>query len=179
MRRAQIMATLLWAVTGSIAAAFEAPQPRSKLVDGPIARLKPILGAWEIDAEWADGSPLWARNEYRIGLGGKFVVADTYAKNSSGGVYHRYMTVFGYDPDEETYYSWGFVYDGAAKRVPIQIDEKEGRLTLTSEWEASPGAMIRQQVTVAAEDHYDWQVWQKRDGDWSEIMNGQWKRAAD
>ena len=179
MRHAAVMFTVLWTAMASIAVAFEAPQPRTKLVDGPMAKLTPILGAWEIDAEWTDGSPLWARNEYRIGLGGKFVVANTYAKNSAGGIYHRYMTMFGYDAKDDTYYSWGFVYDGTMKRVPIQVDVGDGKLTLTSEWEASPGAMMRQKVTVAAKDHYEWQVWQQRDGDWSEIMNGQWKQATD
>lgn len=154
------------------------PKAPVKLVEGPMAKLAPILGTWEIDAEWANGSSLWARNEYKVGLGGKFVEAKTYAKNNSGVAYQRYLTVFGYDESSKEYTSWGFTYDGTEKTVPISVEEKEGKMTLTSEWSQDESTRIRQSVAIAdGDNHYEWKVWQKSESeDWIEIMNGKWKR---
>ena len=154
------------------------PEPRAKLVEGPMTRLAAVLGTWEIDTAWANGSSLWARNEYKVGLGGKFIEAKTYAKNRSGVAYQRYHTVFGYDESTKEYKSWGFTYDGTEKTVPIKVEEKDGKVTLTSEWSQDESSRIRQSVTIVdGDDHYEWKVWQQSGSeDWVEIMNGQWQR---
>ena len=156
--------------------AIEGPQ---KLVNGPMAKLTPLLGEWEINAVWANGSPLWARNEYTVGVGGRFVEARTFAKNpQSGKIYQRYLTVFGYEEDKEQYTTWGFTYDGREQVVHFTVTEEDGETIITSEWEQAPGTSIRQSVTITAgSDAYGWKIWQKSgDNDWEEIMDGQWKR---
>lgn len=72
-----------------IAEAFDVPAAVDKLADGPLAKLQPWVGNWEVNTEWEGGRKLWARNEYKIGLGGRFLIADTYTKDSDGKVYHR------------------------------------------------------------------------------------------
>jgi hypothetical protein len=153
----------------------------TKLVEGPMAKLKPLIGTWEIDTEWRNGSALWARNEYLVGVGGRFIEARTFAKNQSGHVYQRYMTVFGYDQDKNQYHTWGFTYDGTEKTVPFTVTDEDGKTVISSEWEQEAGTSIRQTVTfVAGTDAYDWKVWQKSDGgDWEEVMDGTWQRVTE
>jgi hypothetical protein len=153
-------------------------EPRTKLVDGPMMKLAPMLGTWEIESQWANGTPLWAKNEYFVGLGGRFVEAKTYSKNPAGKIYQRYHTIFGYDEAKQEYMSWGFTYDGTEKTLPVQVEESDGRVSLTSEWEQAPGSRIKQTVTIGADaGQYQWTVWSKEDdGDWTEIMDGTWKR---
>ena len=158
--------------------AQELPEERTKFVEGPMQKLTPILGTWEIDDQWESGSPLWARNEYKVGVGGRFLEAKTYSKNPAGKIYQRYFTVFGYNDDENEYMSWGFTYDGTEKTVPLQITEVDGKVEMTSEWAQGPSSRIKQTVTIKPEsDHYVWKVWSQDEGsDWAEIMNGKWKR---
>lgn len=150
----------------------------AKLVEGPMAKLKPLIGTWEIDTEWKNGSALWARNEYVVGVGGRFIEARTFAKNQSGHVYQRYMTVFGFNENKKQYNTWGFTYDGREQTVPFTVTDEDGKTVVSSEWEQEPGTSIRQTVTfVAGGDSYNWKVWQKSDSaEWEQVMDGTWKR---
>ena len=160
--------------------AFETPKPPSQLVEGPMTTLAPILGTWEINGTWKNGEGITARNEYTIGVGGKFVYAKTFAEGPNGGTYQRYFTVFGYDEAEQQYRSWGFTYDGSAISVPLRVEEEGDKVKLTSEWSNDKTGEIRQTVTIGDKDAYGWQVWAKTpDGEWLEIMDGEWKRVTD
>ena len=175
-----LVAVFTMCVLGALPAfAFEPPQPSTKLVDGPMQKLAPILGTWEIDSEWLGGDPIKARNEYTVGLGGKFIYAKTFAESESGGIYQRYFTVFGFDDEKQQYVSWGFTYDGTSMTVPMELREENGKVVLTSQWNNERTGEIRQSVTLGDESAYGWQVWKKTpEGEWLEIINSEWEKVA-
>ena len=171
-----LLVTLIGAWS-SVCCAFDAPPPPEKLADGPIAKLQPWVGNWEINAEWTGGSKLWARNEYKVGLGGKFLIANTYVKDDDGKLYHRYKTIFTYSDKEKKYVSHGFTADGTVQVVENEVTEIEGKPVITSSWEKD-GTEVKQTVTMADADGYVWKVWTRPvdQEEWKQAMTGTWKR---
>jgi len=139
-----------------------------ELAEGPMKKMQPFIGTWEINDAWSNGEALWARNEYKVGLGGRFVEATTYAKDGDGEPYERYRTIFSHDAESGEYRSYGFTYDGTATVVTNTIADVDGQTSITSEWEQGP-AEIRQTVTTIDADNYRWQVWMRGadSDDWS------------
>ncbi len=142
----------------------------------PLAPLAAFIGNWEINTTWADGTSLWSRNEFTVGLGGRFLEARTFAKDGDGDVYERYRTVYGVDPDTGELISYGFTNDGSVTIVDNMTVEEDGP-ALTSEWSGN-GTTIRQTVRFTSADEYNWKVWMRGDDDWTEIMNANWQRVA-
>jgi hypothetical protein len=154
---------------------------RPNELTGSIAKMAPFLGNWEIEAKWADGTPLWARNEYRVGIGGKFVEANTYSKDKEGNVYERYATVFGYDEKAKHYAAHGFTFDGSMKVTPFELSDDNGHLVYSSQWKVGEGDQateFKQSVTFLDNDSYRWLVSSRKpNADWEPMMDGVWKRA--
>ncbi len=165
-------------VTATVGAEFEPPAGPTELSEGPISKFQPLIGHWEIDTTWEDGTALWAHNEYRVGMGGQFVVADTYAKDDDGKLYHRYHTVFAYDAEKKQFMSYGFTYDGTVKSLPCQVSNEDGKLSITSQWLTEGAFECKQSVVMIDDDSYKWTVWMRPHvGDeWIEAMVGVWKR---
>ena len=135
-----------------------------------------FIGDWEINETWEDGSELWSRNEFRVGLGHEFLEIRTFAKDENGKVYERYFTILAYDKESETVKSYGFTYDGT---VTIVDDVKlEGSVTdaaVTSQW-GTGDSQIRQTIQIVTRDEYSWKVWSGNGTDWEMIMDGTWRR---
>ena len=160
--------------------AVDVPVPE---LDEKLSVLKPFLGDWEIDAKWVGGGDLWAKNEYRVGVGGKFVEARTYAKNEeTGEVYCRYLTIFAWDDEESKIVSHGFTFEGkSVLNLYMDVSKtKNGVSEISSTWNPAPGSPseIKQTITLVNEDHYQWQVWSRPDekSEYSQMMNGVWQR---
>jgi len=173
-------------VTGLLAGgllAQEKPRDFSTLratkLQGPIEKLTPLLGAWEIDTAWADGARLWARGEFKVGLGGRFIEGHTYVKDESGKLYERYHTLYGYDAASRKYFAHGFTFDGTAKVVPFELSEENGKLVYASQWKLADSAdapEIKQKITFDGVHSYHWNVWSRTgDGEWQTMMDGAWK----
>ncbi len=172
------VAVLLALMTSFPATAFESPAPPEKLADGEIAKLQPYIGNWEINSKWANGQALWARNEYRIGMSGKFVEANTYAKDGDGKPYHRYKTIFTYDEAKKKFVSYGFTSEGKVQVVENNVEIVDGKIALTSSW-AMGESEVKQTVKLVSDEEYTWNVWTRpKDGDaeWKPAMEGTWKR---
>lgn len=172
------LAVLFFSMAALLATAFESPAAPEKLVDGEIAKLQPWIGNWEINSKWASGQALWARNEYRVGLGGKFVEADTYAKDGDGEPYHRYKTIFTFDESKKKFVSYGFTSDGKVQVVENKLEQVDGKVALTSSW-AMGETEVKQTVKILNNDEYAWNVWMRPvegDAEWAQSMEGTWKR---
>lgn len=147
-------------------------------LDGtPLGALAGYLGDWEVATQWADGTPLWARNEFRVGLGGKFIEARSFTKDENDEIYERYYTIFAIDPESGTFTSYGYTYDGTVTIVEgIEVDNADGSGTMTTEWSAGADA-IRQTVSVTSDESYNWKVWSKgAEEDWALIMDADYQR---
>lgn len=142
-----------------------------------LAPLAGYLGNWEIEGAWADGTPLWSRNEFTVGLGGNFVVARTFTKNEAGEIYQRYTTYFGADKTSGNLVSHGFTYDGSMAVVdPMEVGGEPGLESLTSQF-TSGGPTVRQTVQLTSRSSYTWKVWIQTGQDpWQQVMDGVWHR---
>lgn len=161
--------------------ALVAPARPAALAEGPLSAYAPFLGSWQIDAAWADGRPIRARNVYEVGLGGKFIEAHTVAADEHDQPYERYHTIIAWDEEKKTAVSYGFTFDGTVGVVPLKRAENADTPTFNASW-ASDGGKLRQRVAFdAAGDSYHWQVWFRPDGaeDWQQLIEADWHRVAD
>ena len=146
-----------------------------------LAPLVPYLGDWEIDAKWSSGEALWARNEYRPTMKGRFVEVKTFAKDGDGEPYHRYTTIYGYDAKAEKIMAHGFTYDGSTSQIPVAVESFEGDdQAISSSWKPDPSAdaEIRQIVWTKNDGAYGWNVYMRSspEADYQSVMEGTWKR---
>ena len=167
----------LVAFLGLITASFAAAE--SGTLEGtPLEGLTAFLGNWEVETQWADGTPLWARNEFRIGLGGNFIEASSFTKDENDKVYERYYTIFANDTESDSITSYGYTYDGSVTIIEgINVANVDGFVTMTTEWSAGADA-IRQTVSVTSNETYHWKVWAKSAGQegWALIMDTDYQR---
>jgi uncharacterized protein YndB with AHSA1/START domain len=168
-------------VCGVSLTAGASPQPAAISGDGsrlegkPLGALAPFIGDWEIESAWADGTALWARNEYRVSMNGAFVEATTWAKDGDGEPYPRYRTVYSWDGDSIV--ATGFTFDGTVSTVDMGVPG-DGSPLLVAEWGEYP-ARIRQWVDAPVDGAYRWRVWMLPSDDAEPVamMDGMWKRA--
>ncbi len=163
----------------SIAGGQPAPPTETELADGPLRLLSPLIGDWQIDATWADGSKLWGRTEYRVGLAGRFIDVRTFAKDGDGEVYQRYLSIYAYDPVKQQYWSHGFIFDGTQKSTPVEVEKNGNTIEMRSRWKMEE-THIRQTVTLHGDKSMTWEVYSSPDGkEWAQIMDGEWEKIVD
>ncbi len=151
------------------------PRPsRPEKLQGELGRLSYFLGTWEINGAWSSGQKLHARNEFRIGLGGRFMEITTSVRDGDGPVYERYRTIYQHTPDG--FVGHGFVFDGTAKSVPVEVTF-EPTLKMRTELTEN-GTTVRNDAIRIDDDSYAWKVWVRGadDAEWVSVMDGVWKR---
>lgn len=179
-RRARIAASVLALPCAAVALAATAAEDHAPpaLADRFDA-IAPLVGyEWTIDTKWTDGSALRARNQYRVGLNGQFVVADTYASEAGGDEYHRYHTVYVIDPNTGDLNAHGFSFDGTAAVVAFDIKASDDGDTVLEAITDNPAGQLKQSIELEGA-HYTWNVWFRPTGaeEWAPMMvNGVWKR---
>lgn len=168
---AGLIIAVLCVSQGPTARAGEVP------LDGtPLWALAGYLGNWEIDTEWSDGSRLWGRNEFTVGLAGQFINIDTYARDGDGDKYQRYFSVYSADAETGELTAYGFNFDGTVTIVDdIELTGSVTDATLTTRWSAGDSD-IRQTIQLVSKDEYTWKVWSGSGDEWELIMDGTWKR---
>ena len=146
-------------------------------LDGtPLWALAGYIGNWEIDTEWADGSRLWGRNEFTVGLAGQFINIDTYAQDGDGEKYQRYFSVYSADAETGELTAYGFNFDGTVTVVDdIELTGGVADAALTTQWSAGD-TRIKQTIKLLSKDAYSWKVWQGSEENWELIMDATWKR---
>lgn len=140
--------------------------------------LSPFIGTWEIDATWAWGEALEARNVYAWDLSEGLVLAHTQAKDGDGPWYNRYLTVFapGDAPDEFAIHT--FTYDGTTRVGTMTVGESDdGNLLLSTSWTMG-GSEIRQENELVDDNTMAWRVWMRQNDEtpWAQVMDDEWER---
>jgi hypothetical protein len=169
MIRASVRAVIVL-IALCAAARAQTTQP-SSAVDA----VAPYIGEWHINATWAGGNALDARNVFEWGLNKKFIVVKTFVKQEDGKEYQRYEGIYADHEGKLMYYN--FRFDGEADVRPMEckghnvsnswsVSEKDGSAT-----------NLRQSVELIDDNHFRWQVaTQQKDGPWQTIMDGTWER---
>lgn len=142
-------------------------------LQGEIAALEPLLGSWEVNAEWGDGRSLWSRASYEPGVGGRSIQARVFVRDEGGVVYQRYFTVFSFDVERGSFVAHSFQRDGSVK---FQVFDYDGAV-LTSEWTEGE-SIFRDATDLSQPGVLGWVVSGKRAGanDFTTMMNAQWRK---
>lgn len=153
-------------------------------LDPSLEVLRAYVGyAWEIDTKWESGQSLKARNEYRLGLNGKFVTADTFVDDGKGGEYQRYHSIFAKYPDRPGVMRiHGFNHDGSTDVFEMEvIPSGEGghpTLRVRGERKGQDGKPMNlvQEIRLISDHEFTWKVIQLSDAGDQVLMNGSYKR---
>lgn len=140
--------------------------------------LSPFIGTWEIEATWAWGEALKARNVYAWDLSESLVLAHTQAKDGDGPWYNRYLTVFAPGANASEIAIHTFVYDGTTDVGTMTVGESEaGNLLLSTSW-TMDGTQVRQENELTSENTMAWRVWTRANDQtpWGQVMDDQWNR---
>ena len=129
--------------------------------DQPLSVLAPYVGyEWHVDAKWASGQPLRARNVYEWGMGKKPVRVRTYVQGPKGE-YQRYETYYCHDAKTGTIRSWGLNAAGARSEGMVRV---EGR-RLHFEGEPTAGEPpLFQWIERLDEMRFRWRAEVEKDG---------------
>lgn len=148
-----------------------------KLLEGrPLEAITPLVGAWEIDAEWEWGQKLWGRSTFEVTLEGGWVEARSVVADAGADPYHRYTSLIGYDAEKDTIVSVDFTSDGSVKETAFVPTDEGGFETRWSMGDVS----IRETILPTGET-YEWDVWMQQPGsdEWSHVMDDAWKRTSE
>lgn len=171
------VASFVLCATGS-AQPGEQPATPTDPIEGFREAIGPFIGSWEIEATWAWGETLEARNVYSWDLSEGLVLAHTQAKDGDGPWYNRYLTVFapGDTPDEIAIHT--FTYDGTTRVGTMTVGESDkGNLLLSTSWDMG-GSQIRQENELVDDNTMAWRVWMRQNNEspWAQVMNDDWER---
>ncbi len=171
---------VMGSATGGVLAAppSEVPARPAELV-GELAPLNYYLGDWTIEATWAWGITLEGRNEYRVGVGGRFLEVITVASDGGAAPYERYHSFYTPQKDGDAYVATGFTYDGTTATIPYTFEMDEGLPTIRTDVRNDDGSRLRQEIDPIDENSAAWRVWMTTPGSDAEqqIMDGVWTRA--
>jgi len=154
------------------------PSRPEKLVEGPLEPLNYFIGDWTIDATWSWGDRLNGRNEYRVGLQGRFLEVSTIVQDNDGPVYERYYSFYTYDRENESFVAIGLNSDGSTTSMPHTLDVVDGLPVMAFDTENEDGSRLRQTFEAIDQDTCAWKVWMTAAGAAAErqIMEGRWER---
>ena len=155
-----------------------APERPDRLVEGPLEPLNYFVGDWAIDARWAWGDTLEGRNEYRVGLGGRFLEVVTLVRDNGGPLYERYHSFYTYDAANDRHVAWGLAADGSVSSMPHTLEVVDGLPHMEFITDNPDGSRLRQTLTAIDENTCAWKVWMTAAGNEGEqlIMDDQWER---
>ncbi|GJM18412.1 MAG: hypothetical protein DHS20C14_06250 [Phycisphaeraceae bacterium] len=150
-------------------------------VSGALEPLNYYVGDWTLSATWAWGMTIDARNEYRVGVGGKFVEVITVASDGGGEAYERYHSFYTPERDGDAYIATGFTYDGTTSTIPYAFEVEDGLPTIHTDTANPDGSRLRQEMDPLDADSVAWRVWMTAPGADQEqqIMDGVWHRVVD
>jgi hypothetical protein len=139
----------------------------------PVAR---FIGDWQVDAKWADGTPLKARATYTWGLNKKIVVGKTFVQDPTKGEYQRYEGILAWNPKKKSLYEISFAYDGSISEVLIDTVDKDTLHFGYRPFDEGGPANVRQTIHFASDDAFVWTVSVKSGETWSQIIEATWRR---
>lgn len=172
------VSTLTLAQTEDQPAEQPAPAAEPTPIEAFREAVSPFIGTWEIEATWAWGETLEARNVYAWDLSEGLVLAHTQAKDGDGPWYNRYLTVFAPGANASEIAIHTFVYDGTTDVGTMTVGESNGgNLLLSTSWTMG-GTQIRQENELVDANTMAWRVWMRPNDQepWAQVMDDQWER---
>ncbi|HWB20472.1 MAG TPA: hypothetical protein VG711_09250 [Phycisphaerales bacterium] len=139
--------------------------------------LAKCVGEWTVDATWAGGNPLHAREVHALSLDGTVLRSQTFVTKDDGSEYQRYEMVSWWDnaTGKTRFMEW--VYDGTTEQGEIIASDDHTLMfppRVDADGKTSP---IRQWLTFVGDDEYDWTVKMKQeDGSEKTLIEGKWMR---
>jgi hypothetical protein len=166
------MATAALLCLAAVARPDDKPAAEDKL-----APLQRFVGEWEADAQWADGSPLHARDVIEWGLDKKILKARTFVRDGDKE-YQRYEAVMAWRPDRKCLYEISFAFDGEISEYVIESKDADTLLVGWTPYNPDKPSKVRQVIKFLDKDSYRWTITVKDGDDWKQIMDATWKRKA-
>ena len=131
-----------------------------------------LIGTWQIDAVWADGTALWAQAEYRPVLDGSFVEGRVFVRDGDGPLYQRYRSFLAGAEDPGDVVAHTFAADGSSTESRLQVDGP----VITTEWSMG-GTTIAEEMELESAELMRWRVWLTgADEIRNQVMDGVWRK---
>jgi hypothetical protein len=143
-----------------------------------VKRMAWLVGDWTIDAKWAAGDPLKARQTVSRICNGRFIEAKVFLPNRDGTKeYQRYQTIWG-DQDGKLI-QWNFAFDGHTRQDTCEVNADATRIATAWTVKGEDGAEVhlRQSVEKTPDGNMHWVVQLEQKGQWQTIMDGVWVKA--
>jgi len=142
-------------------------------LQGDMAGLAPLLGTWEVNAEWASGQTLWSRAVYEVGIAGRTIEARVFVRDGDGEPYQRYSSVFTFDAAAQQFLAHTFKKDGSYSAQKLDFDGKR----LSMEW-TEDGTLIRDESDLSTPGVMAWTVSVKPEAatEFQTVMDARWHR---
>lgn len=159
--------------------AVEAQPAGAQPLSSDFAMLAPLIGDWEVSAQWQWGDTLKARNEYRVGIAGRFLEVRTIVRDNDGPEYVRYKTVYAVNPDAAgdpkapEFIAYGFAVDGSVTVLPVSLEDGVLRMRMDGK---GGGPSIRQEAGPFTDTGYKWKVEMLDGAEWTVVMDAEYKR---
>ncbi|MBE7558692.1 hypothetical protein HS125_07000 [bacterium] len=169
---------LLLLLAASSVPSLSATEPPAGADPAAWALLEKWAGSeWVLDASWSSGEPLRARCVYTWGLGGKFLACKTFVSTGTSE-YQRYETVIAWHPDKKSLVSIDMAFNGHLSETVMELVDKDTLRQGYVDYVPGHASPTRQEISFLDDDHHTWRVWVKsRSGEWTQIMDGVWRRA--
>jgi len=154
------------------------PMPQAERLAPEVSELEPFLGGWEISGEWADGRRLWARSDFRSGIGGRFVDSSAWTLMNEGTPYQQYEAIFVPAAEGGPGSVISFAADGSISRAELVFGDHEGFSGFVVEADFTGTDRVRQVVNFESTTVFRWQVARRQTSDesWTEMIDGRWQR---
>lgn len=154
--------------------ASNAVEAGQRLLEGkPLEAIAPLVGVWEIDADWSWGEKLWGRMRYDVTLGGGWIESRAVVADGGSDPYHRYTSLIGYDADRGAVVATDFSADGSVRETVFsKLDDG----AYETNW-AMDQTQIKETILPTGSD-IAWKVWMQEPGNeqWQPVMDDQWDR---
>ncbi len=162
--------------------AQEAPAdatPPAAASDPPMAVFEPYFGAWTIDATWAGGTPLQARQVFEPILDGQHVRVRTYVTTPEGDEYQRYEGTYSFDAAQNTYVYSSLAFDGTTETGRFVISADGMMLSRPLDPNDPAAGQLRQTTTLPDGDTFVWRVWTTDPSGRQQVLmdDAVWRRA--
>ena len=148
---------------------------KGEKADNKMAPLERFAGEWVVDAKWASGQPLKARNVITWGLDKKILLAKTFVMDGDRE-YQRYEAVMAWHPEKKSLYEITFAFDGSIGEVLIEAKDKDTLHVGFTPVDPAKPSKVRQVLRFLDNDRFQWIITVQEGQEWKQIMDATWKR---
>lgn len=140
------------------------------------AWLGSLKGTWTLDAKWANGNPMKARQTVEPVLNNKFVTIKTWSASGDAAESERDFVVFGLTKDGQLVQTV-YTPDGQSRQTEA-TPTTDGTIQFDFSKTDAKGKTIELRTIYKPIDatHYGWKLMSKLKGEWHSTLEGTWQR---